>query len=100
LSAYPSIRIFLLARFEIAYGEMMLRAADMYFIPIALFIKDFAPEGFWHTIGKTAADYPNLTWYNFFVGNLLPVTLGNIIGGAVLVRAVYWFVYLRKQPSA
>jgi formate/nitrite transporter FocA (FNT family) len=39
-----------------------------------------------------------LTWGGFLIGNLLPVTLGNIIGGAVLVGAVYWFVYLRQAP--
>lgn len=70
--------------------------ANMYFIPIALFVKAGAPESFWTAIGKTAADYPALTWSNFFLVNLLPVTLGNIIGGAVLVGAVYWFVYLRS----
>ena len=33
------------------------------------------------------------------LGNLLPVTLGNIIGGTVLVGLAYWFVYLRgKRP--
>jgi formate/nitrite transporter FocA (FNT family) len=31
------------------------------------------------------------------VGNLLPVTLGNIVGGTVLVGAVYWLVYLRGK---
>ena len=34
------------------------------------------------------------------VRNLLPVTLGNIIGGAVLVAAVYWFVYLKNPAGA
>jgi formate/nitrite transporter FocA (FNT family) len=29
--------------------------------------------------------------------NLLPVTIGNILGGAVLVGIVYWFVYLRNR---
>jgi len=47
-------------------------------------------------IGKTAADFPNLTWGNFFVANLLPVTIGNIIGGAIMVGLVYWFIYSRK----
>lgn len=69
--------------------------ANMYFIPIGLFIKQFAPDKFWETAGVTAADYGNLTWSNFFFGNLLPVTLGNIIGGAVMVGLVYWFIYLR-----
>jgi formate/nitrite transporter len=69
--------------------------ANMYFIPIGLFIKAGAPAAFWTNIGKTAADFPSLTWGRFLFNNLLPVTLGNIIGGAVMVGAVYWFVYLR-----
>lgn len=70
--------------------------ANMYFIPIGLFVKMWAAEGFWKSIGKTAADFANLTWGNFFLKNLLPVTIGNIIGGAVMVGVVYWFIYLRK----
>ena len=30
------------------------------------------------------------------IGNLLPVTIGNIIGGAMLVGLVYWFIYIRE----
>ena len=71
--------------------------ANVYFIPMGLFIKAGAPDSFWTAIGKTAADFPALTWENFFLANLLPVTIGNIIGGSVMVAAVYWFVYLRKQ---
>ncbi len=37
----------------------------------------------------------NLDWYNFFITNLIPVTLGNIVGAAVFVAAFYWYVYLR-----
>jgi hypothetical protein len=33
------------------------------------------------------------------VDNLLPVTIGNIIGGALLVGAVYWFVFLRPTQA-
>ena len=72
--------------------------ANAYFIPLGLFIKAGADDTFWNSIGKTAADFPALTWTNFF-GNLLPVTAGNIIGGSLLVGAVYWFVYLRRQKS-
>jgi formate transporter FocA len=71
--------------------------ANMYFIPIGLLIKAGAPAAFWETIGKTAADYPNLTWGNFLFANLLPVTIGNIIGGSVMVGLVYWFIYIRKR---
>jgi formate transporter len=71
--------------------------ANMYFIPMGLLIKAFAPAGFWEAIGKTAADYSNLTWGAFFIRNLLPVTIGNIIGGAGFVGLVYWFIYLQPQ---
>jgi formate transporter len=71
--------------------------ANMYFIPMGLFIKGFAPASFWETIGQTAANYGNLTWGAFFLQNLLPVTIGNIIGGAGFVGLVYWFIYLRPQ---
>jgi formate/nitrite transporter len=69
--------------------------ANVYFIPMALFIKTGAPDSFWTSIGRSPEGFPNLTWGNF-LGNLMPVTLGNIIGGSVMVAAVYWFVYLRK----
>jgi formate transporter len=69
--------------------------ANMYFIPVGLFIKSSAVSSFWEAIGKTAADFGNLTWSAFFLKNLLPVTIGNIIGGAGFVGLVYWFIYLR-----
>lgn len=73
--------------------------ANMYFIPVALFIKSGASETFWTTIGKTAQDYASVTWGSFFINNLLPVTIGNIIGGAILVAAIYWLVYLRPEKK-
>jgi len=75
--------------------------ANMYFIPMGLMIKDFAPDSFWQAIGQTAAgNYANLTWVTFLWNNLLPVTIGNIIGGAGFVGLVYWFVYQRPQRVA
>ena len=74
--------------------------ANMYFIPVGLFIKQFDPTVFqlpaFVDAGKTLASYGALTWGNFFLKNLLPVTIGNIIGGALMVGGVYWFIYLRK----
>jgi formate transporter len=88
----PPIAAFVAAGFEHSI-------ANIYFIPIGLLIKGGAPDSFWTSIGKTAADFPTLTWTNFFIGNLLPVTIGNIIGGSLMVAAVYWFIYLRKVKS-
>lgn len=51
--------------------------ANMFFIPLGIFLG--AP----------------VTWGQFFLNNLIPVTLGNIVGGAVFVACAYWFVYLR-----
>jgi formate/nitrite transporter FocA (FNT family) len=39
----------------------------------------------------------DIQWSNFLAGNLLPVTIGNIIGGMLMVGAVYWFIYLRDE---
>lgn len=69
--------------------------ANMYFIPIGLLVKTDA--AFLTLIGKGATDYTSLTWTNFVFVNLLPVTLGNIIGGVGLVGLVYWFIYLRGE---
>lgn len=71
--------------------------ANMYFVPIGLFIKGLAPTAFWEATGVRAADFGNLTWSNFVFANLLPVTIGNIIGGGFMVGLVYWFIYLRPS---
>jgi formate transporter len=73
--------------------------ANMYFIPVALLIKNYAGEDFWVAAGKTPADYASITWGSFFINNLIPVTIGNIIGGALLVAAVYWLIFLRPEKS-
>jgi formate transporter FocA len=92
LSIVPPIAAFVAAGFEHS-------VANMYFIPVGVFIKAGASEPFWAKIGNSVGDYPQLTWEHFFLANLLPVTIGNILGGAVLVGAVYWFVYLRKAKE-
>jgi len=72
--------------------------ANMYFIPFALLIKDFDPQ-FIARVSEKVAHLENLTWQAFLLHNLLPVTIGNIIGGAVLVAAVYWSVFLRNEEA-
>jgi formate transporter len=73
--------------------------ANMYFIPAGLLLKT-SPEVLAATQDAlgTMPDLNNLTWYGFLVGNLLPVTLGNIIGGTIFVGLAHWFLFLR--PAA
>ncbi|CAG0978419.1 putative formate transporter 1 [Phycisphaerales bacterium] len=69
--------------------------ANMYFIPSGLLIKTFGPAQDLAPMGGC----PEVTWGNFFLANLLPVTIGNIIGGALMVGTVYWVVYCRRSRS-
>jgi len=71
--------------------------ANMYFVPMGILLRQSAPGVFWQKIGKSATDFADVTWPNFLAHNLLPVTIGNIIGGAILVGAMYWVIYLRKR---
>ncbi len=74
--------------------------ANMYFIPMGITLKKH-PEviaAAEKMAGKTL-DLSQLTWKGFFINNLFPVTLGNIVGGVILVGVVFWFVYLRPNIS-
>ena len=66
--------------------------ANMYVVPIGLAIKDFDPT----FAASTGLDLSGLTWGAFLLNNLLPVTIGNVIGGSVFVAAIYWMIFLRK----
>lgn len=89
LAIVPPISLFVAAGFEHS-------VANMYLLPYGLMVKNWATSSFWTAIGKTPEAYSDLTWLSA-LGNLVPVTMGNVIGGGVLVGAVYWFIYLRKQ---
>ena len=85
LAIVPPIAAFVAAGFEHS-------VANMYFIPMGLFVKE---DSSWLAGRENVPDLSSLTWPNFLVDNLVPVTIGNLIGGTVMVAAVYWFVYLR-----
>jgi formate/nitrite transporter len=69
--------------------------ANMFFIPYGIFLKS-NPKVL-EAAGKTLADLANLNWGTLFTVNLIPVTLGNLVGGAIFVGAVYWYVYLLSK---
>jgi formate/nitrite transporter len=70
--------------------------ANLYFLPYGLAIKAWAGPDFWTAIGQSAADYPALTIGNT-LHNIAVATIGNLVGGSLMVGAVYWFVYLRRR---
>lgn len=73
--------------------------ANMFFIPYGLLIKFGASEAFWATeAGQRVAalDIP----LDQFVVNLAAVTLGNWVGGGLLVGAFYWLIYCRPRQTA
>jgi len=92
--------------------------ANMYFIPMGLEMshisgivdvaakgslsKDLAaavtsPEAIAAMDAFKAAVAAKFTWQTFLINNLIPVTLGNIVGGGFFVGSLYWFSYLKKS---
>ncbi len=92
LAILPPISAFVACGFEHC-------VANMYFIPSALFIKDLDPAYFATVSAGLKDGGAILTWGNFLYNNLLPATIGNIIGGALMVGGMYWFIYLRPSWS-
>jgi formate/nitrite transporter len=70
--------------------------ANMYFIPEGILVKG---DEAWAAGANLPEGAGDLTWGAFVLDNLLPVTIGNLIGGTLMVGAVYWFVYLRDRTS-
>ncbi len=72
--------------------------ANMCYMPMGLFAKN---NPAWVesalSLGVTPEALDSLTWGSFFIDNLIPVTLGNIVGGAVCVGMVYWFAYKYRK---
>jgi len=89
LAIIPPIAAFVAAGFEHS-------VANMYFIPYGLFVKSNAA---FVAAQPDLTNLSNLTWGRFLWDNLVPVTIGNIVGGALMVGAIYWFVYLRPRAE-
>jgi len=71
--------------------------ANMYFIPMGILLQ--GQPAVLEAAKVSASNITNLTWMGF-VNNMVPVTIGNIIGGAILIGAVYWLAYLRRERTA
>jgi formate transporter len=81
LCCYIPIMTFVASGFEHS-------VANMYFIPTGLMLAQ-----------QLNRPDPALTWYGFLVNNLLPVTLGNIVGGVVFVACAYWYVHAGTEKG-
>ena len=71
--------------------------ANMFMIPVGIAIHSVASPEFWQAIGQDPATFADLTVSNFVLHNLIPVTIGNIIGGGVMVGLTYWFIFRRHH---
>lgn len=72
--------------------------ANMSLIPLGWGVREWASPEFWRATGLSPEAFPN-AGLGGFVANLVPVTLGNILGGA-LVGWAYWLAYLRGDDAA
>jgi len=69
--------------------------ANMFFIPIGILLK-----GVPNLVSQAGLNLEYLTWTGFLTRNLIPVTIGNVIGGGFFVATLYWYVYLRPEARA
>ena len=69
--------------------------ANMYLIPIGIFLSK--NQNVINSLGLSLNRLSNLNIYGLFIKNLIPVTVGNIIGGAFFVGFLYWFVYKKTK---
>jgi formate transporter len=72
--------------------------ANLFMVPMGIVIRTFASAEFWSLAHSSPELFNDLTLSNFIVNNLIPVTIGNIIGGA-LVGLAYWQIYLRLNKK-
>lgn len=73
--------------------------ANMYEIPMGILIRTTTAPEFWVAHGINISAYSDLTWVDFILHNLIPVTIGNIIGGALLIGWGNWLLFLRHHKA-
>lgn len=71
--------------------------ANMYFIPAGIFAKSFSAAT--AASGLSVDQLAALNWGTMFSQNIIVVTLGNIVGGAIFTGVVYWWIYVRATPA-
>jgi formate transporter len=90
LAIIPPVTVFVASGFEHS-------VANMFFIPLGLLLKRVPSIV---TAAGSVPGFQQLTWVRgFLLGNLLPVTLGNLIGGVLFVAVPYWVAYVRSTEN-
>ena len=90
LGAYVPVAVFVICGFNHSI-------ADMNYCAMGLFAN--LNSSYVAVAEEAGVNLAGLTWGNYFAGNMLPVTLGNILGG-VFVGVIFWMVYLRSSQKA
>ena len=88
LSAFFPVMLFVVSGFEHSI-------ANMYYIPAGILAKT-VPE-YLAASELSEAALSGLNWTSFFTKNLIPVTLGNIIGGGIFVGLAYWLAFRKRR---
>jgi len=68
--------------------------ANMFFVPMGIMLRA-VPE----ITAQAGINLSNLTWGGFLFRNLIPVTIGNLIGGGFFVATLYWYTYLKPRKQ-
>lgn len=71
--------------------------ANMFFVPAAIFTG--TDPRYLELVDTGSATALTADWSRFFIDNLIPVTLGNLVGGAVLVALIYCFIHGKLRNS-
>lgn len=89
LGAYLPVAFFVICGFEHSI-------ANLFYVPAGLFAKTV--PAYAALAAEAGLDLSGLTWGGFLLHNLLPVTLGNILGGGA-VGGLFWACHLRKGTT-
>ena len=66
--------------------------ANMFMIPMGIITAHFSSPEFWQAINMDPQQFADLDLYHFVVKNLIPVTLGNIVGGGCCIALTLWSI--------
>lgn len=94
LASFFVIMLFVTGGFEHCVANMYYISAGIAAKANPLYLQTAIEE-----YGYTAEQLASLNWQNFLIGNLIPVTIGNILGGMVFVGLPLFYVFQSKKAK-